>query len=41
MQVICRAGTWVLMIKSTKMDKKLPPNSQELKESYDIFDGGG
>ena len=29
------------MRKATKTAKKLPPNSEELKESYDIFDGGG
>ena len=27
--------------KATKAAKKLPPNSEELKESYDIFGGGG
>ena len=27
--------------KVTKTAKKLPPNSEELKESYNIFDGGG
>ena len=30
-----------VMRKATKTAKKLPPNSEELKESYDIFDGGG
>ena len=29
-----------VMRKSTKTAKKLPPNSEELKESYDIFDCG-
>ena len=26
---------------ATKTAKKLPPSSEELTESYDIFDGGG
>ena len=30
-----------VMRKAAKTAKKLPPNSEELKESYDIFDGGG
>ena len=30
-----------VMGKATKTAKKLPPNSEELNESYDIFDGGG
>ena len=30
-----------VMRKVTKTAKKLPPTSEELKESYDIFDGGG
>ena len=30
-----------VMRKATKTAKKLPPNSEELKESYDIFDGSG
>ena len=30
-----------MMRKATKTAKKLPPNSEELKESHDIFDGGG
>ena len=29
------------MTKDTKTAKKLPPNWEELKESYDIFNGGG
>ena len=29
-----------VMRKAAKTAKKLPPNSEELKESYDIFDGG-
>ena len=27
--------------KTAKNSKMLPPNSEELKESYDIFNGGG
>ena len=27
--------------KVTKTDKKLPTNSEELMESYEIFNGGG
>ena len=27
--------------KATKTAKKLPPSSEEITESYDIFDGGG
>ena len=30
-----------VMRKAAKTAKKLPSNSEELKESYDIFDGGG
>ena len=30
-----------VMRKATKTAKKLPPNSEELKESYDIFDCSG
>ena len=30
-----------VMTKDTKKDKMLPPNWEELKESYDIFNGGG
>ena len=30
-----------VMTKDTKAAKMLPPNSEELKESYDIFNGGG
>ena len=30
-----------VMTKARKTAKKLPPNSEELQESYDIFDGGG
>ena len=30
-----------MMRKATKTAKKLPPNSDELNESYDIFGGGG
>ena len=30
-----------VMTKDTKTAKMLPPNSEELKESYDIFNGGG
>ena len=30
-----------VMRKAAKTTKKLPSNSEELKESYDIFDGGG
>ena len=30
-----------VMRNAAKTTKKLPPNSEELKESYDIFDGGG
>ena len=30
-----------VMTKDTKAAKKLPPNGEELKESYDIFDVGG
>ena len=30
-----------VMRKAAKTAKKLPPNSEELKESYDIFDDGG
>ena len=29
------------MTKDTKTAKMLPPNSEELKESYDIFNVGG
>ena len=34
-------GMGFVMLKAAKMAKKLPSNSEELKESYDIFDGGG
>ena len=27
--------------KAKNTAKKFPPNSEEMKESYDIFDGGG
>ena len=30
-----------MMTKDAKAAKMLPPNSEELKESYDIFNGGG
>ena len=30
-----------VMRKATKTAKKLPPNSEELEESYDILDDGG
>ena len=30
-----------VLTKGTKAAKMLPPNSEELKESYDIFNGGG
>ena len=30
-----------VMTKATKTAKELPPNSDELKESYDVFDGCG
>ena len=30
-----------VMTKDAKAAKMLPPNSEELKESYDIFNGGG
>ena len=30
-----------VMTKDTKAAKMLPQNSEELKESYDIFNGGG
>ena len=30
-----------VMTKDTKKAKMLPPNWEELKESYDIFNGGG
>ena len=30
-----------VMRKAAKTAKKLPSNSEELNESYDIFDGGG
>ena len=37
----CMQRMGFAMRKATKTSKKLPPNSEELKESYDIFDGGG
>ena len=37
----CMERMGFVMTKDTKAAKMLPPNSEELKESYDIFNGGG